>query len=51
MAIAFVWVFGVGLQAAHMIPTGKVGLIDKLFMESNTSRTSNESENESENFL
>ena len=25
MAIAFVWVFGIGLNAAYMIPTGKVG--------------------------
>ena len=27
MAIAFVWIFGLGLNAAHMIPTGKVILI------------------------
>ena len=25
MAVAFVWVFGIGLNAAYMIPTGKVG--------------------------
>ena len=27
MAIAFVWLFGLVLNAAYMIPTGKVGLL------------------------
>ena len=28
MAIAFAWLFGMGLNAAYMIPTGKVRLLN-----------------------